>query len=112
MEEAQLLPSFELTVDDPRARFKNVQRSITEICTNSWKHLASYDLNVSLPTPGRKFFFLGNEALREGLKIEGTIVVQFEQTKASIKYIEGIGEGSFGTNMIDKWVTRIFVLYC
>lgn len=106
LEEAKLLPSFELSVDDPKARFERVQRSIAEkrTITSFWKHLVSHDLNVTLPTPGRKFFFLGDDALREKLKREGRLVVQIDQTNASIKYIDGIGEGSFSSNMIDKWV--------
>lgn len=112
--EAQLLPSFELFVYDPTAVFEQVQRSIAQkqIFSGSWTHLISYDVDKTRPKPGKKFFFLGDYALRKRLKKEKRIIVQLDQTEASITYLRGIGEGSFETIMKDRWVIWITVVTC
>lgn len=109
--EAQLLPCFELFVSDPTAVFEQVQRSFAQkqISSEGWTNLISYDV---VYVSARKFFFLGDYALRKRLKIEKRLRVELDQTKASIKYLRGIGEGGFKFIMKDRWVIWIIVVTC
>lgn len=96
LEQAQLPPCFMVWVSDPKADFEQVRLVIGQqgICTRYWILMQAYKPDMNTATPGRKFLFLGDNALKERFPEGNTLKVQYKfyRTKATIRLLKGIGE--------------------